>query len=119
MMSTKSHNSLTQQMAQHVQSWKRQKVSRKIYCQQAGMSIHKFNYWILKLRKEQHDAGAVYSGDGGPECTAGASKRNGFTPIPEAVAVSSMGPAFQVELPNGNRINFFSSLTPELLKLFL
>ena len=104
-MSTKSHRTLTEQMAQHVQSWKQQKISRKLYYKQAGMSLHKFNYWIMKLRKEQHDLDVP--------------KRTGFTQISEAATVSSMNPAFQVELPNGNRINFFGSLTPELFKLFL
>lgn len=110
-MSTKSHLTLTQQMAQHVQSWKQQKVSRKLYCQQAGMSLHKFNYWILKLRKEQNvfDVPREHN----------VPNSNGFTQIPEPVVVSSINPAFQVELPNGNRINFFGSLTPELFKLFL
>lgn len=104
-MSTKSQNSLYYQMSEQVQSWKEQKLSRKLYCEQNGLSIHKFNYWILKLIKEKQ-------GSDQP-------RMKGFTKIPPPVAVSTVGPSFQVELPNGNRINFYGSLTPELYQLFL
>ncbi len=104
-MSTKSKNSLYQQMSQHVQSWKQQKLSRKLYCEQNDLSIHKFNYWVLKLIKEEQ--------------VSAVPRTKGFTKIPDPVAVSFVGPAFQVELPNGNRINFFQFLTPELYKIFL
>lgn len=104
-MSNKSKNSLYEQMSQHVQSWKQQKLSRKLYCQQNALSLHKFNYWVLKLIKEE-------KGSAVPET-------KGFTKIPQAVAVSTVGPSFQVELPNGNRINFYGSLTSELYQIFL
>ena len=104
-MSTKGQSSLYQQMLHHVQSWKQQNVSRQLYCQQNGLSIGKFNYWILKLRKEQRDSAVP--------------RTKGFTKIPDPAAVSFVGPSFQVELPNGNRINFFQSLTTELYKIFL
>lgn len=104
-MSTKSKSSLYQQMSQHVQSWKQQKLSRKLYCQQNDLSIHKFNYWVLRLIKEEQ----VFT----------VPKTKGFTKIPQPVTVSSVGPSFQVELPNGNRINFYGSLTPELYQIFL
>ncbi len=104
-MSTKSQSSLYEQMSEHVQFWKQQKVGRKLYCQQNGLSIHKFNYWVLKLIKEKRGSAVA--------------RTKGFTKIPQPVAVSTAGPSFQVELPNGNRINFYGSLTPELYKIFL
>src|ERR1044071_4090867 len=104
-MSIKSKNSLHQEMSEHVQSWKQQKLSRKLYCQQNDLSLHKFNYWVLKLIKEEKESVV--------------RRTKGFTKIPQPVAVGSVGPSFQVELPNGNRINFYGSLTPELYQLFL
>lgn len=92
-------------MSQHVQSWKQQKLSRKLYCQQNDLSIHKFNYWVLRLIKEEQ--------------VSAVSMTKGFTKIPQPVTVSSADPFFQVELPNGNRINFYRSLTPELYQIFL
>lgn len=105
-MSNKSKNSTYQQMSQHVQSWKQQKLSRKLYCQQNDLSLHKFHYWVLKLFKEEKSSSVP-------------KKTKGFTKIPQPVAVSTMGPTFQVELTNGNRINFYGFLTPELYQLFL
>lgn len=105
-MSNKSKSFLYEQMFQHVQSWKQQKLSRKSYCQQNSLSLHKFNYWVLKLIKEEKGSSAL-------------KKTKGFTKVPQPVAVSPMGASFQVELPNGNRINFYGSLTPELYQLFL
>lgn len=104
-MSTKSKNSLYQQMCQHVQSWKHQKLSRKLYCQQNDLSIHKFNYWIVRLIREEQ--------------VSAVPRAKGFTKVPQPVAVSTVGPSFQVELPNGNRINFYGSLTSELYQIFL
>lgn len=104
-MSIKSKNSLYQQMSEHVQSWKQQKLSRKLYCQQNDLSIHKFNYWVLRLIKDEQ--------------VSAVPGTKGFTKIPQPVAVSSVGPSFQVELPNGNRINFYGSFTPELYQIFL
>lgn len=105
-MSNNNKNFLYEQMSQHVQSWKGQKLSRKLYCQQNALSLHKFNYWVLKLIKEEKGSSA-------------GKNSKGFTKIPQPVAVSTVGPSFQVELPNGNRINFYGSLTPELYQLFI
>lgn len=104
-MSTKSQNSLYHEMSQHVQSWKQQKASRKLYCEQNGLNIGKFNYWVLKLIKEKQGSTIA--------------KTKGFTKIPLAVSINRVCPSFQLELPNGNRINFFESLTPHLYQIFL
>ena len=48
---------IEKQMNDHIDQWKQSGLSQKSYCEQHGLVLHQFVYWVGKRRKsEEHRA---------------------------------------------------------------
>lgn len=46
---------LEKQMYDHIDHWKQSGLSQKHYCEQNGLVLHQFVYWVGKRRKAQEN----------------------------------------------------------------
>lgn len=89
-------------MSRHVRDWQMSGLSQIAYCQQAGITFCKFNYWVRKLRPSSVSPG-------------------GFVAIKleKQQQAASLPPIIELVLPNGTRLNFHHPVDPEYLKKIL
>jgi hypothetical protein len=99
------------EMRQHVASWQNSKMSSREYCSDNGLAVHKFYYWLNKIKKEQPLMNS----------TAGGFLRVRPKGVPSASQshADSTRPFMEANLPNGTRLVFYHAISNDLLNLFL
>lgn len=90
MSSTQSNKIKAAQWFRHVEQWRASGLTRSAYCQQHGLTVHAFGYWIVRHR------------------TQATAENTALTLIP-AKASTDRGGQLQSELilhcPNGSKLH--------------
>lgn len=98
---------LSQEMRNEVAAFKASGLSVRTFCENKPYTFHKFNYWALKLKKE--DSGQY-----------GSSKKGFSTLKPsKATVFASNSPSVEITFPNGIQVALYESVTANFLKSLL
>ena len=97
------------EMRQHANAFYSSGLNLRQYCADKDFTIHKLNYWLNKLIKEQN-----------PVTNTGGFRRvKAKAALPLPPLMCSRLPLVEVTLTNGTRITFFESISPNHLKVLL